>query len=93
MNNQIIEVGKFTLSIPDEMMYEVATLKVDLRPALINLKVESDKLLPKQLKPHKKRNPKHEHQFKSYYSKRKCIVCGTKRRKYTKATEVSDDTK
>ena len=79
MSNVNISIGEFTLGVPERLMFDVATLKVDLRPVITNLKDQSEKI---QVKPVRhKYTPKHEHIFKSYYSKRKCIVCGVKKRK------------
>lgn len=38
MSKQVIDVGEFSIGIPQEKMFDVAVLKIDLRPALSCLK-------------------------------------------------------
>lgn len=79
MDKTVLTIGKFDLAIPNELMFDVATLKLDLRPAINNLR---DVSRPPVKRIYKKRIGKHEHNYKSYYSKMKCSVCGLKKRKY-----------
>lgn len=37
MSNEVIHIGEFSLVIPSEKMFDVATLKIDLRPTIAAL--------------------------------------------------------
>lgn len=38
---QYMKVGDFVVGIPQEKMFDVATLKIDIRPAIKNLRAQS----------------------------------------------------